>query len=296
MPWRALSNLLMLVLVLALVAVLLWGPDPAPPPRDARLGGPAPGEVERIAIVAAGRETVELRRGPGGWRIAAAREPPADALLVERLLALPASASHARYAAAELDLPGAGLQPPRLTVSLGGVEYRFGAQEPLNRYRYVQADGSVHLITDTLYHQLGGPPEGYADRRLLPEDRAIRGLRAGDWALAQRSDGAWHLDPPRAGVTADEVNRWVERWRLLRALGVERHREQNAAPAIELTLEGRPEPVRVLVLATEPELLLARPDLGLRYRLPTAQAAALLHPPEPAPPGGPAGTDPGTHR
>ena len=69
----------------------------------------------------------------------------------------------------------------------------------------------------------------------------------------------------------------VDAWQSASALYVQTAGESSDAEAIEISLEGSNTPVRFLVAAREPDLVLVRPDYGVQYRM-NLSAAELLSP------------------
>lgn len=280
---QALLNLFMLILVAALTLVVLFGPEPDPSTGTVAIGTQAAADIRRIELHIAGSPALRLERSAGDWILPGKPRWRLNATLIDRVLALPQAASHARYPIDGVELGELGLVQPRLRVLLNDTEYRFGAQEPLNNRRYVQVGDRVHLITDTLIHQLGGETFDWVSRRPLPPDATPVRVKLPHLTLDRDAEGRWRLDPANAEIAPDAINTLIDEWRFARALAVEPYRAVETFERIEITL---PDDARALVFEAvrgDDAWFLQRADLGLRYRFDAAAAQRLLRLPAASP-------------
>lgn len=157
MAARALLNLFMLLLVGALAAVVLFGPDPGAKAPPAAIGQTA--TFSRVEIGHRDGATVRLERDGAGWQVVdGTRRRLADGKRVARILALPGMTSDTRYGVDEVDLDALDLNPPRIVLRLDDQRFAFGGQEPLNRRRYIRVGDTIFLVTDTVIGLLGRTP------------------------------------------------------------------------------------------------------------------------------------------
>lgn len=276
---QALLNLFMLALVAALAAVVLWGPDPDQPAAATPLTDLQPQTVQRIEIAFPDMPPVVLVREDTRWRVDNRQRWPADGGRIERILALAAAPSHARYALNRLDAAEVGLAPPRVRVRLDETVLEFGAQEPLNRYRYIRLGEQVHLVTDTVIHQLSDRPEDFVSRRLLPDAAPIVGLQLPDRTLTRDENGAWRSVPPERGRSQDNFNRFIDAWRYATALRVESI--AGAAGGESGVVVKTPAAELHFALHSDAQnLIVERADLGLRYIFDSSVGNRLLRLPD----------------
>jgi len=96
-----------------------------------------------------------------------------------------------------------------------------------------------------------------------------------------------HSEPPAEPMpvtSADDLSRWLDEWRYAQAIDINAltpdklPTQDPAGSHIEIQIQGQ-DPIRFLVMATTPDLLLARLDQGLSYRFSAEQARRLLYPP-----------------
>lgn len=272
---QALLNLFMLLLVAGLAALVLWGPEPNTAQEEISLTSLETDDVERIVIAFHDKPSVSLVRSGGQWFVDNPQRWPADSERVARILALAEMRSHARYPASQIDDAELQLAPPRIVVTLGDTRFEFGGQEALNHYRYVRIGDWVHLVTDTVIHQLSDHPESFADRRVLPRDAQITGLNLPGFSLTRDEKGTWHSEPPAPKLSQDSLNQFIDGWRYARALEVTPASEAPAE-AITIQLQNPTRTLRLELIEHQQDLILERRDLGLRYVFDAGQRERLL--------------------
>jgi hypothetical protein len=85
------------------------------------------------------------------------------------------------------------------------------------------------------------------------------------------------LRPEDAAVADEALARLADDWLSAQALAVRKRRDAASQDTVTLELKDA-SALRFEVLAREPELVLARPELGLEYRLGSGMAERLLRP------------------
>lgn len=274
---QTLLNLFMLLLVGTLAALAYWGQAPEKSaPAAVHLTQLQPAQIQRIEIAFAGQAPVVLRRDGEHWFVDTPRHWPADADRVRQVLALANAVSHTRYPRTGLDAAEVGLAPPRVTVHLDDTAFAFGAQEPLNHYRYVEVGDQVHLITDTLIHQLGERPADWVSPRLVPEGAEILGIKLPTLTLTRDANRTWSSEPPQPGQSQDRFNRFIEAWRHARALAVT-PASGDAGDEVIVQLGNPAHTLRYTRVTNGHDLILERSDWGLRYILDGSQESELFH-------------------
>lgn len=273
MAKRWLTILGLLLLVTGLGGLVYWlerAPQPKSPPLVPAF---APDRVQHV-VIERQNERLEFTRREDGWHMVQPFDAPADAYHLEQVLALPKQTSQTRYAASELDLARFELKPPKATVRLEDAEFRFGGQNPLNFQRYLQVGETVHLIEDTLFHQLTAPATTWIEHKLLPAG-TLQGLDLPGWRITSTDAGGWASEP---GLPAADLERLVDTWRTARAIQVTPYLEEPPAEAerIRVSIEGKA--LEFIILQREPELILLRPEQKLRYHFYGSIGQRLLTP------------------
>lgn len=265
-------GLLILTGALAIVAVYLPGVK-KPPPLPA-LTSLTPAAITSIRIERKDQPAIALKKEASSWRLTEPLQLPANTVVVESFLGLAQTASHAQWATASLDLEKFKLASPRIRVRLNDVELGFGDTEALEGRRYVLAGNTVHLIDDGYYPKLIAPPAYFASLALLPGPEPLTQIELPGLTLTRNAKG-WSAQPAAA---PDAVNTLVQEWTVAQALQVSLYTApvSQDKPEEIITLRQGAEPLRFLIVSRTPELILARPELGVQYHLPQDAAQRLL--------------------
>lgn len=269
MKSKTLLNLAMLAALVALAGVALLEPGKEEP-RAARLTELDDSVVERIEL--RNKETVVFEKSEDRWRLSAPFAAPANDMRVRQLLDIAHAESVARYPLTTEDLPRFELDKPKAVLDLGTVKLVFGGSDPIDMRRYVQIDDTLHLVNDDFFHRLIAPAVDYVDKKLLPEDAKPSELDLPGLKLVQGENGRWRPDPPGESAGADDL---VNAWRTARAIEVKRIEQPPQGDRVRIALAGGAN-LDFVVVQREPDLLLARLDLGLQYLLPDDAAKQLL--------------------
>lgn len=275
MSHRALLNIGLLVLLLALGLIAFYEPGLEGPPQAETLTALSPQDIKRIRIERQGADAIVLERKDKQWWMVKPLTVAANTVRIEGLLRVLKARSLNRYGTAALDLTRLGLDPPKARLIVDGTTIDFGITEPLNHRRYVLAGGDVHLIEDTAYYYLTGGYTGFVSNALLEKDQRPVAIRLPDRSLTLR-DGSWHAEPQPPGDSADAAVLLAEAWRHAQAIEIRPYKSEGKGPFVTITLKGVKTPLRFEIVAREPDLRLGRPDLGIEYLLPPSAAADLF--------------------
>jgi len=272
---RNATNLVLLVMV-GMLGLLAWldpGQDNAPAtPQLLTLDRES---IEQIRIDRLGTESILLERRAGQWWLNEPFNLPAHGYRIASLLRITESRSLGSHPAAGRDLTPFGLAPPQVVVTLGdGLAIAFGYPTPLDNRRYLLIEDRFHLATDTLYYQLVADATQFIDLRLLPTGAQPTALSLPGVELVESADG-WQVNPEPAEWSADRAEKLVEAWRRAEAIEVTRYSGSQTGEELAITLADG-QKVTFLITARSPELILARPTLGIEYRLNESAAEALL--------------------
>jgi hypothetical protein len=270
--WWGLAALLAAVVALGWIAYLK---PPAAQPPVHPLSSLKPAEASRVRIEPAGRPAIALEKKDGQWFLTAPLAARAEPLQVQRALAILEARAPARLPAR--DLARFELDAPRLTLTVDGQVFRFGALSPLTREQYVLTGDAVYVVEPRYGAALPVDPVPFIRRTLFAAGEVPVALDLGAFTVTRR-DGAWTLAPPAPGLGADDIPRWVDEWRLAAALRAEPHDGREPRHEIRVQLDnGRA--LALGVLQHEPELVLLRRDEGLQYHFFADTGRRLLAPP-----------------
>lgn len=275
MDSRQRLNIALLVLV-AVLAALAWYESTRAPAGAPPLIALTPEAVHKIEIRRADRDTLMLTRQDGAWWL---REPvriEADRFQVDGVLRMLAATSLAHFPAADRDLAAYGLAAPAVRVRFNDVDIAFGELSPVDQRRYVRIGDEVHLIDDSYFLDLTADVAAFVGRRLVPASQRVVALELPGLRLEQDSGGRWHTTPPDGLASADARQRLVDAWRDAEALAAERYIQAPSAGEVVIGLAGQAQPLRYVIVAADDGGVLARPELGLQFRLTDEQVRRLL--------------------
>lgn len=278
---RLLLNVLLLLVVAILFLTYLWLPEHGDEYTLKPLADFVVDDVANIRIERPGSDTIELQRDTADWHLLQPFMLPAAADRVRGVLLLPQLASLESFAAAEQDLAQYGLADPPLTIRFDNETIALGDPAPLNEQRYVLYRDRIHLIPDRLFAQLNTPASYYIDTRLVPVAGKPSRITLPTVELL-RDDSGWHSTSRPAGdnatgaMDAAVVARAWQETRAMTAREFSRD-DMNAAaalPPVQIEFDEQPD-IEYLIISAAPQLILARPELGIQYHLDSRQAQAL---------------------
>ncbi len=277
MSTRTLINLILLIVVTVLAAVSFYEPGIEEPAALPALTDIPADSVKRVAIRRQEQTDILLEKHAGHWRLREPFQLPANRFKVESLLGILGEKSHSRLSTAGLDLPRFSLEPPQASLTLDELRLDFGGTAPLSGNRYVRLGDTVHLVRERLYHHLIAAATDYVHYALLgPEAQPV--IIALPEITLKLMDGKWIPQPEADNLSADGISRLVAAWRDTQAISVKAYEEGRAEKEVNITLEGREQPLRFLIRKGEHEMIFARPEAGIQYHLPEDSAARLLAP------------------
>jgi len=270
-------NLVLLLLVSLLALVAYLEPGSQQPDHAQSLMSLPVSQVERIQLQQGDAQAITVERQVNGWMIVDPIRVAASDYRIDSLLQLLSATSYSSFAASVRPLSAFGLEQPLARVLFNDRAVLFGDIEPLNNRRYVLIDDQVHLIDDRYFYQSQLLLSALVDTALLPAGSRLVQISLPGLSLGQHQ-GDWQLQSPDDGVEVaamDDVNELVNEWQNARALQVSRYQADVAEADIEL-VDADGGSMMLELLAREPELILGRKELGLRYHFTADQADRLL--------------------
>jgi hypothetical protein len=278
MKGRTGLNLALLAAVIALALFAYYQPHKGEPAH--KLSTIKAADATSIKIEIAGSPPMVLARTAAGWNLTAPLPARADSLQVQRLLEILDATAKDRFPAA--GLARYDLNEPSARVTINQQTFGFGAVNEMSREQYVLTQDGIFPVSLRYGTLLPRTVHQVVSRQLFAADEAPVAFRFDDFKLEQR-DGKWQLTPPAANLSADDLTRWVDEWRLATALGVLPASNRKPLTVIKVMLKAGSE-ISVAVLQRDPNLVLARSDQPFEYQLSADAAKRLLSPPaaEPA--------------
>jgi hypothetical protein len=266
------ANVALFATVIAL-ALFAWL-KPLPSEPEFKLSTLKAVDAKGIRIEAAGAPPIVLERTTSDWQITTPIAARADNFQVQRLLGVLDATSKDRFPAA--GLARFDLNEPYARLTVNQQTFSFGAVNPVSREQYVQTQEGIHLVGMQYGAALPKSALQLASKQLFAADEAPIAFGFDAFKLAQQ-DGKWQLTPA-ADASPDDINRWVDEWRLATAIAVLAPSDRKPLAAIKVKLKGGGD-ITLAVLQREPELVIARSDQKFEYQFAGPVARRLLSPP-----------------
>jgi len=265
-----------ITLLIAVVALLLFAwlkPDQREP--DFKLSTLTAADATSIRIEIAGAAPIVLERPASGWQITAPLAARADNFQVQRLLGILEAKSKDRFPAT--GLARFELNEPYARVTINQQVFSFGAANPISREQYLLTRDGIYMIDLRHGATLPGNVLQLVSKQLFAPEEAPVAFEFKEFSLAQQ-DGRWRLTPSAADLSQDDINRWVDEWRLATALAVQPPSDSKPLATVKVRLKSGDD-ITLSLLQREPQWVLARSDQKFEYQLPGAIAQRLLAPP-----------------
>lgn len=274
MSSRVLLNIALLVLVVSLGALVYFLPG-TDKKETVALTMLKPEQVQRIEITLPDKEIIRLVKEQNIWRMTSPMQIAANDFRVASILELVNAPSHARYSKTEVDLTKFKLDKPAYQIRFNDLNVALGDTDPLEGRRYILIQDSVHLITDNYSPYLTEGWTSFVSLSLLPKNSRITSLALPTMSFSQ-ADGKWIITPQQK-ISADKINALIDAWRHANAMRIEPWQATDQHQGkIVINFKDQPSEMIFIIAATEPELVLARPDIGIAYYFDKEQAEKLL--------------------
>ena len=266
-------NVVLLAAVAALALFAYLKPHQSQP--EHKLSTLKAADARTIKIEIAGGAPIALERAASEWRLSAPFAARADDFQLQRLLDILDASSKDRFPAA--GLARFDLNEPNARLTINQQAFSFGAVNPMSREQYVLTQDGIYLIALRYGAALPKNALQLVNRQLFAAEEAPVALEFREFRLAQR-DGKWVISPASVDSSQDDINRWIDEWRLATALAVLPMSNRKPLATIKVKLRSGND-VTLAVLQREPELVLARSDQPFEYQFAGEAATRLLAPP-----------------
>ncbi|MFQ5993611.1 MAG: DUF4340 domain-containing protein [Acidiferrobacterales bacterium] len=275
---RWLLNALLLLAVATLTVLLVYRHGSEPVEPRIPLTSLSPDEIMSVHIQYPERELISLRRDRDKWAMLTPRRVPANEHKVRNLLHLASAPSQMQLPAKTASLHKYGLDKPVAHVWLGKEEIKVGVVHPFDDVRYVHYRNMVHVVPGNYFS-----PESYRDLdlispRLLGDGQIPVVIELPKFSLRLKQE-KWVVEPPDESISADEINTFINRWRLARALfmgGPSREKSDNQV-RIVYEEDGKRVRLELGIVRYSPDFVLYRKDASMEYHFTEQTGKRLLN-------------------
>ncbi len=234
------------------------------------------GDVGKIHLERTGRTPVVLEKKAGLWFITAPLAAPAEPLQVQRLLAILDARASNRLGTS--DLARFDLDRPAARLTVDAQSFSFGTVSTTASEQYILTGDAVYTVGLGYGAALPADFTQLIRRQLFADGEVPMRFEFSDFAV-NNTDTKWVVTPmPSTELSQDDINRWVNDWRLASAVRVEPSGKGKMLGEIKVEFkDGRK--LTLGILQREPELVLLRADQNLQYSFFAQTAKSLLSPP-----------------
>ncbi|MFT4046825.1 MAG: DUF4340 domain-containing protein [Solimonas sp.] len=238
--------------------------------------------VTSIAIEHPDQPAVKLEKDGLLWKLVAPVQAATDPFEVATLVNLATQETRRTLKAGDVKLGELKLDPPQFTITLNDQKLAFGDLEPLEYRRYVKNGDTVALIDDPSGTAVDADYSDLVAKELLPGSAELQKIDVPGLSVARAPGStAWTVTPASAAATTDALAAFVDGWQRARAMwNAAMPADGGKGEPITLTLKDGV--VHLVLVSREPQLIIDRPDLKIRYSLSKADEDKLLKLTEPA--------------
>lgn len=277
---RTQLNLLLLVVVGGLGAALWFGKpkeEKGPPLTSLKQDA-----VTRIAVEHPGKPAIRLEKIDGRWQLVEPVRAATDSFEINGILGLAELEVKSKLDAG-VDRAELQLDPPQFTVTLDDTRVALGGVEPLRYNRYVQVGEVLGLVDDPPSAALDADYSDLVSRAIVPEGAELVRLELPGFVLEKDPAGNW-ISPQQPEAKPAQTAKLVESWKGARAMWNAAEKPEGLqGEKVRLTLADG-QVIELVFAESDPQLVLARPAIGVRYTLSKALVEELFRiPAEPKP-------------
>ncbi len=277
---RGLINIALIIIVILLILLVIYEPGIEKLQELPKLTDLTENKVNLIRIEKRDQPTIELNKdSQNHWFITTPFKLPANQFRIETLLNVLTNRDYQLLDNKELSLAEVKLAPPTVTLTLNQFVMTFGDKSPINNgQRYVQVNGQVYLMLDSVYHFLIDEAVVFVSLSPLGENQKITEIQTPNYHL-RAENGRWISLQPLIGnedTSPDALNLLIDNWQQLQALSVKQYIATPSKDTIKIHLQGQTTPLQFHILAIEPNFILALPEKNVQYQLINEKMTKLL--------------------
>ncbi|MDO9366162.1 MAG: DUF4340 domain-containing protein [Methylotenera sp.] len=292
MKKRWLLNLILFSVVAGLVAFLYSRPKSEAIKESAyEVSHYKLAEFNSISIEFPTKAAVTFEKIEGLWRLTAPHKTRADQTSVQRILAIVAASSPEKITTE--DLGKFGLNNPSIKLKLfrdqNNLEvFLFGTYNPVTGEQYIAHRNIVYLVSSTYAEAASTQVIELIDKAPLKPTEKVAGFNFShleQWEESKLNvdlvDGKWKISIASAKPLQNELNEWLDyNWVHNLAKSVELYTPDRKAtyPSFEVKLSDGKK-IHFDKIQESPDLILGRPDEGLKYTFPQDVGFVMLNPP-----------------
>lgn len=266
MSRRLVINLLLSLCVIGLAIFLSRGGNKEVIEPEVTLTDIQPESIHVIHIERRDLDDIIFQKQGNNWMMQSPFDLPANSSRIRVMLSLLQAHSYDHFSAPDNDLTPYMLAVPAVSIVLNDTRVAFGDTNPLEeKLRYVLVKDAVHIINDSMFHQLQASPTFFLDTKLIPPDATIKTIYLPELKIDNTEDGKM------SGAQHQIINSWKQ----VEAVSVRKYEEIEAIDTIRIELETG-ELIEFIIVSNRPNLILARPERGIQYHISNTVSDSLF--------------------
>lgn len=224
MSKRNLLNLILLTIIVALIAIVIYQPGKNVAPSLPKLTSLNKNEIKQIKITrqstTPSERELEFKKVDDVWMMIKPYAMTANAFRINSILKILSTPSFSQNSLSGLDLATFGLNKPIMTITFNNnTSLVFGHNKTLRTHRYIKIGSTLHLTTDTFLYQLSAKAESYISHKLLPANKTLVKLSLPNMTL-EKINGKWESSINTSSFSAEAINQLIQEWQLSQAYDV----------------------------------------------------------------------------
>ena len=257
MSRRLLINLLLFICVIGLAIFLIDNEDTEIIEQEVTLTDMQPDSIHVIHIERRDLDDIIFQKQENNWMMQSPFNLPASPSRIRVMLSLLQAHSYDHFSAPDNDLTPYMLAVPAVSIVFNDTRIAFGDTNPLEeKLRYVLVKDTVHIINDSLFHQIQASATFFLDAKLIPPDATIKTIHLPELKIENTDDGKI------TGASHQIINSWKQ----VESVSVRKYEEIEAIDTIKIELETG-ELIEFIIVSNRPNLILARPERGIQYHI-----------------------------
>ncbi len=257
MSRRLLINLLLLICVIGLAVFLGTNKQQKIVEPAITLTDIQPDSIHVIHIERRDLDDIIFQKQGDHWTMQSPFNLPANPSRIKVMLKLLQAHSYDHFSAPDNDLTPYMLAVPAVSIVLNDTRIAFGDTNPLEeKLRYVLVKDTVHIINDSLFHQLQTSATFFLNPKLIPLDATIKTIHLPELTI----DNTETIK--MSGANHQIINAWNQ----VESISVRKYEEIEAIDSIKIELSTG-EFIEFIIVSDRPNLILARPEKGIQYHI-----------------------------
>ena len=222
-----------------------------------------PQDIKEIRIETK-NEVLTFKKPLTRWYFTSPIKWPASDVNLNRIASLVNLEPHSSLPSSEIDISTLGLRFPNTVITLNKDVIVFGDSNQIGSRRYLLVNDTVHLVADNHLPLTTAGLTGFINKSLLPKPITLTQLKLPQFTLSRTDSASWSVDKPVEGYSADQSNQLINNWQTLESTNIKPY-ENKSTPLKKIIAQTSDGEIEFYLLSIQPEVVLARADLGVEY-------------------------------